>query len=274
MTTYMITVDQYRYSRKAQGPRTQTVQAMRDQLAYSQAQDMIGLIRSVAQGNKATKAEVHKALGFKDNGNSKVPGSCVSFHPVSCHRGAKLAQVKGSICEGCYAENLARFYAETDIAWRRNDYVLEEALANPEFRAQYIALMAQAINQASASKAKRGKAGAGLHRWFDSGDLRSAVHLDMIVAIAELTPSVRHWLPTREVRLVVGRKFPSNLLVRVSDDMINSEASGKFTHTSGVHTDTPSAGAYVCPATTNAGACGDCTACWDKSVARISYKKH
>jgi len=66
-------------------------------------------------------------------------------------------------------------------------------------------------------------------RWFDSDDLQSITHLASIVEVAEQTPGVRHWLPTKE-RALVARylkdwgPFPSNLVVRISAAMFDTDA--------------------------------------------------
>ncbi len=44
--------------------------------------------------------------------------------------------------------------------------------------------------------------GEPFFRWFDSGDLQSVEMVRDIVAVAERTPEIRHWLPTREYATV------------------------------------------------------------------------
>jgi hypothetical protein len=109
----------------------------------------------------------------------------------------------------------------------------------------------------------------------------------LICAIAERTPGVEHWLPTREagtVRQYVanGGHIPNNLTVRLSIPRINGRVAPAFhklaehprVRLSGVHaTDTPEPGFTCCPAYQNDGACGDCRACWDPSVD-VSYPLH
>ena len=40
--------------------------------------------------------------------------------------------------------------------------------------------------------------GEPYHRWFDAGDLADVAMLKAIVRVCELTPTIKHWLPTRE----------------------------------------------------------------------------
>lgn len=114
-------------------------------------------------------------------------------------------------------------------------------------------------------------------RFFDSGDLQSVKMLDDIVQIAKLLPGIKFWLPTREREIVKdflaqGKKFPRNLTVRISAVMVG-QATGPLPK--GTQGSTVSAGVgYSCPAPTQENNCGDCRACWQKSVESVDYHLH
>jgi hypothetical protein len=120
-------------------------------------------------------------------------------------------------------------------------------------------------------------------RWHDSGDLQSAAHLAAIVAVCELTPDVKHWLPTREYRIVAQHvaehgSLPANLNVRLSAHMIGGHVP-TFPRLSGHVTVStvsaePMAGAYDCPARFQSNTCGDCRACWDRDTPHVDYHLH
>ena len=140
-------------------------------------------------------------------------------------------------------------------------------------REQWIAAMVWQINEISERKAKKGKQGAGHHRWFAAGDI---VDRDMSLAIMEVarrTPHIKHWLVTREGAFVKGIVTPSNLVLRVSSAMIDGKPRPGFKHTCTVHKSQEPIG-FVCPAMANNGECGSCTACWNPEIPNVSYKFH
>jgi hypothetical protein len=124
------------------------------------------------------------------------------------------------------------------------------------------------------------------HRWFDAGDLQSVAMLRAIVRVCELTPNVRHWLPTRETKIVKqwraeGGLEPSNLVIRISSTMIG-DGPRNYPHTSTVHYDGETVFGHGCPASSpehralNDGKayCGPCDACWRRDVPNVSYPFH
>jgi hypothetical protein len=127
--------------------------------------------------------------------------------------------------------------------------------------------------------------GAAYHRWFDFGDLQSVGMLLAIVNVCELTPSVKHWLPTQERAMVAEYvalfgPLPANLLVRVSASKIDG-ALPNSSHGSVVVTKDKKTKAYkvpqgaaLCEAKTRGNKCGPCRACWDRAVPAIAYPKH
>jgi len=200
---------------------------------------------------------------------SKMPAWSTSISAWRCGVGSALAQVKGSTCEGCYARKGCYNFPSTKNAMERR-YV---ALSDP----RWVAAMAFVILR----KSKR----VPFFRWHDSGDIQSVSHLRNIVMVATLTPSVTHWLPTREYGIV--RKylaeygaFPANLTVRVSAAMVDGSAPADFPVSSEVVSSDASRdaavarGASICPAPTQGNECRDCRACWNRDVATVAYWKH
>ena len=219
-----------------------------------------------------------KQFGVVTKGNSKIHGSTFSTDPTACKVGSKLVKVEGSTCSGCYALKLAKVYPSALQSWKNNLQLWLEALESDPMA--WIDSMVVQIRKHSANKTKTGAKGAGYHRWFSAGDLPSVDALRSIVEVAKRTPEIRHWLPTREKAIVSQylatnlEGFPENLTVRLSSAMVDgAPLKVAAVSTSTVHNAQGAIG-YACPAYTQGGSCGDCTACWSKDVANVSYKKH
>lgn len=200
---------------------------------------------------------------------SKMPCWSTSISAFRCGVGSVLAKVKGSTCEGCYARKGCYHFPGTKESMER----------------RYVALADQRWTAAMAYVISRKCRKVPFFRWHDSGDIQTVSHLRNIVNVATATPSVRHWLPTREfgiVRRYLAEfgAFPANLTVRVSATMVNGSAPGDFPNTSEVvATDAArdaavARGASICPAPTQGNKCRACRACWDSGVATVAYWKH
>lgn len=202
---------------------------------------------------------------------SKMPGTSYGISAKACITGAKLAQVEGSVCHGCYALKANYLYPSVKMAHDKRI----AGLSNPLWTAAMVTML-QAVH-----KSGRGRSGpidSGWHRWHDSGDLQSVEHLTKICAVAAMTPEIKHWLPTREAGIVAryrkaGGIVPGNLTIRVSATMVDGDASQAAPHTSGVHHNAPAKG-HVCPAPQQEGKCGPCRACWSQEVKHVSYHLH
>jgi hypothetical protein len=101
--------------------------------------------------------------------------------------------------------------------------------------------------------------------------------LEKIVMVCNGTPTIKHWLPTREVKIVsdylkIYKKFPDNLTVRASAPMIDGKPPN-FEHTSTVHHKQKPIG-HDCPSRFQDNECRDCRACWSKEIKNVSYHKH
>jgi hypothetical protein len=98
-------------------------------------------------------------------------------------------------------------------------------------------------------------------RWHDSGDVQDLEHLKKIVKVCERTPSVSHWMPTREVGILKEYKktgaLPANLVVRVSATMVNGMPHKFHEHSSTVITSKDLASCHLCPAPEQGNNCGD-----------------
>ena len=107
-------------------------------------------------------------------------------------------------------------------------------------------------------------------RWHDSGDVQDEEHLMKIFAVCKATPTVNHWIPTREAWV---KKFlpikPDNLVIRFSATMIDQEAPESWPNTSTVVT-----AAATCPAPQQDNECKDCRACWNAEVKNVAYGQH
>ena len=185
---------------------------------------------------------------------SKMPGPAYNLPAKACLTGAKLVQIPGSTCAGCYALKGRYRFGNVQKALNRR----LKALEDPRWVSGMIALIK----------------GHPVFRWHDSGDIQSAKHLTNIFEICNATPETRHWLPTREaqfLKFLDPEVVPKNLKIVFSDHM-NDQARGVtfWPYTSGVSTK----GGVTCPAPKQGNQCKSCRACWDRNVKRVIYGKH
>ena len=183
---------------------------------------------------------------------SKMPGWSIGIPAKECNTGSKLVNVKGSVCEGCYALKGCYVFEVVQAA----QYKRLKAIAHP----QWVEAMATLINSKKPY----------VFRWHDSGDVQDVQHLEKIFEVCRLTPSKRHWMPTREAWIKDHmHKAPANLVVRFSSPMVDQGPVKSWANTSTVSTKSRS-----CPAPDNNNECGSCRACWDPLVKNIEYGKH
>ena len=185
---------------------------------------------------------------------SKMPGWSIGLPAKECKTGGKLQKVPGSVCYDCYAlKGCYVFKVVQDAQYRRL-----AAIKRPD----WVQAMAHLINSKKPD----------VFRWHDSGDVQSLDHLNKIYEVCRLTPSKRHWLPTREAKFlrdINPEAVPQNLIIRMSSHMINQGPVKSWPHTSTV----VQAG-KTCPAQDQGNACGSCRQCWDKTVNNVAYPKH
>ena len=220
----------------------------------------------------AVRASAGRSISIK---NSKMPGSSFATDPFACRAGSKLAQVFGSTCNRCYARRLAKMRPSVAKGYASNEAALQSAAVS-DTREDFVSGMAHQI-QAAAIKTRQ-----PFHRWFDAGDLASLSVLELIADIARATPSVKHWLPTRELSIVrafvrkhgpLADSLPANLVLRVSSTMVDDAPRRAFPWTSTVHKQADAHG-HACPAQGQGNQCRDCRACWSRDVANVSYHAH
>jgi len=204
------------------------------------------------------------------------PGKMETFgystSALDCKQGGKLHEIKGTVCEHCYARKGRYIFNSCQKCLNaRMDKIKNEPY--------WADAMIYIINH----KKIKGKL-IDKFRWHDSGDLQSMEHFRKIIEIARKTPKVKHWLPTKEVKLMqafikTGEKLPSNLNVRVSGFMVNGKPIKlKGMTTSVVITKdmlgkTPGFDCPVYAESDHGSKCGSCDMCY-KSKRRINYIEH
>ena len=185
----------------------------------------------------------------------KMPEGSYNLPASACQTGAKLREIPGTPCYGCYAfKGRYNFPNVKDALSRRLD-----SITHP----QWVEAMAVLIK------------GKKHFRWHDSGDLQGPEHLKKIFEVCKLTPETMHWLPTQERKLLQfldPDTIPPNLIIRLSNAKNDTVPGQAWTHWSTV-VKSPRAG-HVCPAPEQGNSCKDCRACWSKDVKEIQYRLH
>ncbi len=195
---------------------------------------------------------------------SKMPSYGYSLSAFKCKVGSKLRKVLNSTCADCYALKGRYVFPNVQEALDRR---MDKLMNNPKWVEAMVFLI---LHYCAKTK---------VFRWHDSGDLQSVQHLINLVKIAECTPNVRHWLPTREVGIVKEYKklygdFPSNLVVRISATMINGTPHKFHKHSSTVVTSKELVVDKLCPSSKQGNKCLDCRMCWDSNIKDVAYLQH
>ena len=182
----------------------------------------------------------------------KMPGWSIGIPAKECKTGAKLQKVPGSVCHDCYAmKGCYVFKVVQDAQYRRLAAI---------YTAPWVQAMAHLINSKKPD----------VFRWHDSGDVQDLEHLNKIYEVCRLTPSKRHWMPTREAWVKDHlNRAPSNLVIRFSAPMIDQAAPASWPNTSTVVT-----AQATCPAPSQDNQCKDCRNCWNSEIKNISYGQH
>jgi len=207
------------------------------------------------------KIEAIQIIGGDLSATTKMPCKSFNLPAWECKTGSKLAKIEGSVCFNCYAMkgNYTRFPSV-----KKAQYKKLGQLFNPAWVNAMVAMIERENNP--------------FFRWHDAGDVQSVKHFNNICEVARKTPNIKHWLPTREHKIIndsvkAGNTIPDNLIVRISATMIDDKPSKTASHTSTVHNKSNPIG-YECPAPDQDGECGDCRACWDTNIKNVSYKEH
>mgnify|MGYP003136231036 CR=1 FL=1 len=205
---------------------------------------------------------------------SKMPSYAWSISARRCNTGSKLANVKGSVCEGCYALKGRYMFKSIQGAldrrynqWHDNRKLWVDAMIYIMHNKQHI------IN-------------TGHFRWFDSGDIQGEDMLNDINTVAWASPTISFWLPTKEYKLIKNydKEIAPNLVIRVSAPMIDKnfpqwaykDNNHTYDYISTVYSkaNLHTAEGYVCPASKQDNKCGSCRACWSDKVSEVSYIAH
>jgi hypothetical protein len=200
---------------------------------------------------------------------SKMPCKSFGLPTAICNVGAKLRDIPGSACAGCYADKgFYTLYPTVRTSQGNRLDKLTAALSDANLAREWIDAVKTLI-------------GSDLFfRWHDSGDLINERHLSLIVQIALEMPDVSFWLPTREKSLVSAfiakhGALPENIIVRLSAPMIDGApcAGNTGLNTSTIHRNNEPHG-FECGAPSRGGYCGDCRSCWNRDVSNVSYAYH
>ena len=183
---------------------------------------------------------------------SKMPGWSIGLPAKECKTGGLLQKKEGSVCYDCYAlKGCYVFKVVQDAQYRRL-----AAIKRPD----WVEAMAHLINSKKPD----------VFRWHDSGDVQDLDHLQKIYAVCRLTPSRRHWMPTREAWIKDPlQDKPDNLVIRFSAPMVDQRAPQSWPNSSEVVTEGGN-----CPSSKQGNQCLDCRACWDATIKTISYGIH
>jgi len=203
---------------------------------------------------------------------SKMPGYAWGVPAHACITGNKLREVPGSVCSKCNVYDRGRFVFPTvKTAYQRRLDGIWDPL--------WTEAMCLILNNSVAI-------GCPYFRWFDSGDLQSHEMLKNILSVVIATPTIHHWLQTKEKKLVREAQrqhyIPNNLTIRVSAPMIDGDTNIGFSHVSRVlgkqhKADWPRlvgtnhSLSYHCPAPLQGNQCGNCRACWDRSIKVVNF---
>ena len=153
----------------------------------------------------------------------KMPCPTYNTPAKLCKTGSKLRKTKGTTCHGCYAMKGNYLFPSVQQGLQKRFDAFKHT--------KFVDAMTVMVNHYCKK--------SGHMRWFDSGDLDSMAMLEKIVMVCQNTPTIYHWLPTREAKVVsdylkVYKQFPDNLTVRVSAPMIDGKPLN-FEYTSTVH---------------------------------------
>jgi hypothetical protein len=189
-----------------------------------------------------------------------------------------VARDENDICWGCYAQ-IGCYTLKTTADAQAARYAWTRwSMKTAARRKRWVKIMAAAINE---------KCAGDYFRWHDSGDVFSAQYARAISQVCKLTPTVKHWLPSRSYLLSWGTRELSkvhanqNMVVRPSAVSINDSppkieglGRGSTSHT----TDKAPKGARECPKASKGNenkSCAEagCRLCW-QNVSGASYYYH
>lgn len=186
---------------------------------------------------------------------SKMP--CPSYGlPAlkTCPTGKKLRKIKGTVCSKCYAlKGKYPCQSVVDCQERRL-----KGTKDPEWVDAMVFLL----------KCE----GNNYFRWHDSGDIYSETYFLKMLEVIRLTPTIKHWIPTKEIKLL--RKYqdqlPKNACFRLASVTIGACQTMTWKTTCTVNYKK----GFQCPAYKQGGNCLTCRACWSNKRSNVNYKLH
>jgi hypothetical protein len=220
-------------------------------------------------------AKVAKATAGSLGYPSKMPGTAYGIPATACKVGAKLHLQSSTVCSDCYALKGNYTFPSVAIAQAKRLAAIE----NPRWVDAMVTMLRRA-HGLDGRKPHASVTDPGYHRWHDAGDTQSRAHITAICAVAERTPEIAHWIPSKELAMwldyvATGGIIPPNLTVRLSAYNLDAAPTSRWPLTSSVYDKAPPRiNAHICPAYTQGGKCGSCRACWSRDVAEVAYPKH
>lgn len=204
--------------------------------------------------------------------------SCKSLSIVAGSSCPGAVYGEGTICQGCYAQ-IGRYNCNNVMTAQWVRYMwLKENLRTVAGTWHIITQLANAIN----AQCKN-----GYFRFFDSGDVFSVRMAYVIQRVCELTPTVKHWLPTRSWHLEgpLGEAVKrlgqvKNLTVRPSALYVNQAAPLVEGLARGSGVVDPTVVKFmadlICPKSKKGGSCesNGCRSCWDRPTKSVYYYQH
>ena len=161
--------------------------------------NQVDRLQAVGYYKIMNKKEASKITGGL-SAPGKMPEGSYNLPARACQTGAKLREIPGTPCWGCYAfKGRYNFPNVKDALSRRL-----KSLGDPQWVRAMVVLI----------KGKKH------FRWHDSGDLQGPEHLKNIFEVCKLTPETQHWLPTQERKLLQFLDpdiIPPNLIIRLSN---------------------------------------------------------
>jgi len=220
-----------------------------------------------------TYAENLEVIGGFSN-TSKIPCLSIGMPTKYCITGSRASKTPGSICEGCYGKKGNYKFPAAERAAERRHERLKHGMNGG--RSRYVDAFSWLLNYELEHNTKHQD--TKYFRWFDIGDIQGQDHMDIIMDIVKRTPGVKHWIPTKEVRMVMNwvlnHTVPKNAVVRISNlkidqsmDIVRRMAKIPGLAAAGVYTETPQRYAHAC----SAKVCADCRICWSEKA--VTYKR-
>lgn len=146
-----------------------------------------------------------------------------------CERGGILRNIPKSVCRDCYAHRRRSNYATNPTQQKLMRNLDRLTTTDPTLWASAMAYLIRPETM-----------NFPVWRWHDSGENINAPHVSMIADIADKTPDILHWLPTREWEMVKdvfdarSGSLPKNLAPRISLPMINQTLDNEINEQRGV----------------------------------------